>query len=487
MGAIGLDAVLTIGEGERENRVGRSGEDASLIALVDGRRTVAEILRVSRLSGSVAMRRLRALSERRVVRPLASRASTAPGRAPAARMGVTQDMSAAADAFAQMAAAPAEARRPPQAAPARPTTQPMIANLPPEPAPGRPAAQAAAPRPAVQPTPVRPAAQPVAARPAAQAAPTRPAAQAAASRPAAQVAAPRPVAQPARATIQAVQVLPTTIVEVDEDLLEYHRSPATPPPVVQAPAPRPTARASQPQASAPQARVSSFQVYTRPSQPQLQALQQLPPVPPRPQAPQPQAPAPQPKTPPGPPASDTPERALVPYTPADGVPAIQQPASAFGPGSRCVLPLSALESQVQEVWIALNRRDWATLALIPAHPSGTTMPLASALVEHGNSYSETPILLLSAEGRSVDPQEWIFPRQPRDPSSSPNARRAAEQRRVLALDHLSTNPDSLAIAQGADLVLMVVETGVAEMASARRLVETIGRSRFVGCVMVPAE
>jgi hypothetical protein len=82
----------------------RTDEERALLALIDGKRTVAEILRVSPLSGFVAMRQLHSLSQRRIVRSVTSRPPTGPTpRVPSSRvssrMGLTQDLTAAADAF----------------------------------------------------------------------------------------------------------------------------------------------------------------------------------------------------------------------------------------------------------------------------------------------------------------------------------------------------------------------------------------------------
>src|SRR5215218_9701020 len=60
----------------------QTDDERALLALIDGKRTVAEILRVSRLSGFVAMRQLRSMSERKLIRPIQHRMHT-PQAAPA--------------------------------------------------------------------------------------------------------------------------------------------------------------------------------------------------------------------------------------------------------------------------------------------------------------------------------------------------------------------------------------------------------------------
>jgi hypothetical protein len=90
----------------------QTDDERSLLALIDGKRTVAEILRVSRLSGFVAMRQLRSLSERKIIRPVTHRVHSPqpappPGRVTqrvrATRMGMTQDLTSVASSFTEPA------------------------------------------------------------------------------------------------------------------------------------------------------------------------------------------------------------------------------------------------------------------------------------------------------------------------------------------------------------------------------------------------
>src|SRR5262245_47354988 len=69
-------------------------EEVTLLKLIDGKRTVAEILQQSGLSGFVAMRRLRSLFERRLIHGAIVQAAP-PGPAESRNVGVTQDIRAA--------------------------------------------------------------------------------------------------------------------------------------------------------------------------------------------------------------------------------------------------------------------------------------------------------------------------------------------------------------------------------------------------------
>jgi hypothetical protein len=77
-----------------------------MLALIDGKRTVAEILRVSPLSGFAAMRQLNSLSQRRIIRTVRRPPSGPIPRPPSprvagARLGLTQDLTAVADEFVE--------------------------------------------------------------------------------------------------------------------------------------------------------------------------------------------------------------------------------------------------------------------------------------------------------------------------------------------------------------------------------------------------
>jgi hypothetical protein len=119
---LGPDAILVADKLFARDPAGlRTEEERSLLALIDGKRTVADILRVSPLSGFVAMRQLHSLTQRRIIHSLVRRPPSGPiPRAPsprvvAPRLGLTQDLTAVADAFV-------EGRNPTPALPGRKVT-----------------------------------------------------------------------------------------------------------------------------------------------------------------------------------------------------------------------------------------------------------------------------------------------------------------------------------------------------------------------------
>jgi hypothetical protein len=55
---------------------------------------------------------------------------------------------------------------------------------------------------------------------------------------------------------------------------------------------------------------------------------------------------------------------------------------------------------------------------------------------------------------------------------------------IIAIDPVVLNPDGIPVALSADAALLCVELGRADITSARRTVQLIGREHFIGCVIV---
>jgi hypothetical protein len=141
---------------------------------------------------------------------------------------------------------------------------------------------------------------------------------------------------------------------------------------------------------------------------------------------------------------------------------------------RPAAPLGWIASQTVDLWFALRKREWSTLAVIPAHRGGSGLEIARALAEAGGSILGRPVELLSAEGEDLVPlTDWIFPREGSDPF-----------RRVVALDPVAVNPMVIPVAQAADAVLIVVERGARLLDETRRTAEAIGKKHITGCVLI---
>jgi eukaryotic-like serine/threonine-protein kinase len=131
---LGLDAVLTVTEGHEADPSVLRPPEVALVALIDGKKTVEEVLQHSQTSWFVAMRRLRSLCERGILEPVksgddaSSRARrTAPDRSSSAdesRPRVTLDLTDIVSKLAPVPSANPPEGVPGAAVPAGPLTAP---------------------------------------------------------------------------------------------------------------------------------------------------------------------------------------------------------------------------------------------------------------------------------------------------------------------------------------------------------------------------
>jgi hypothetical protein len=147
-------------------------------------------------------------------------------------------------------------------------------------------------------------------------------------------------------------------------------------------------------------------------------------------------------------------------------------------------------TEAQELWFAATRFPWSTLALVPAHEGGSALSVAHTLVQVSAMFRRRQPELISAEGIELATASgWIFQALAGSAgaqSMQPDGRTSGPDRfeRVVALEPVMSNPMGVAIARAADAVLLVVETGISDFEGARWTLETIGRNRFLGCVLV---
>lgn len=394
--AINPDSVLVIDEAmAREQTEQRSEEEEALLALIDGKRTVAEILHQSRMSGFVAMRRLRALLERKAIRPvgrLVSPPASNGGGQKVGRLGLTQDLTSAAKAFSMNA----------------PSKRPAT------PAGGAPTGAGAAAEPDANTRLAK--------------APTLPGA-----------------GEQRTTPLQGSIALPSVIIAFGPEFSDARRAP--------------TRRLASPEA--------------------VVATQPPPAAPPVQEVKPPEASALVPTAPPA-------QRTLAPTTHQETsiIPRVTTRSRV-----RRHTPQTE-EIQAQELWLSVTRRDWQTLAVVSTHSNGAALIIATALAEAGSVLRGKPVELFVAEdGDTGHTGEWHWNGRLTRPVSLPSGGLPAASEkfeRVVALEPLASNPRGVTIAQSAEAVLMVAETGITDLRSARRAVEMIGRDRFLGCVLVDA-
>lgn len=141
---------------------------------------------------------------------------------------------------------------------------------------------------------------------------------------------------------------------------------------------------------------------------------------------------------------------------------------------------------LQELWYTTLRWEWSSLVLVPAHASGSAVWIAKALAEIGIP-QQSRAAKINAQGAMLAATselvgDLVTQSTIRSMKSSGDRWKAGHT--IIAIDPVVSNPAGIPVALSADAVLLCVELGKTDIASARKTVQLIGRERFIGCVIV---
>jgi len=138
--------------------------------------------------------------------------------------------------------------------------------------------------------------------------------------------------------------------------------------------------------------------------------------------------------------------------------------------------------ELQQLWFQLQRRQWASLVVIPADPGSSAAGVATSLWKVGTLIGNPAPKVLNAERMGPG----VIAELIRDLANAKEAVTAGlDQPRILvSIESVLSNPLGIGIAQAADAVLLCVRKGRTKIASARRTIELIGRERFLGSVVL---
>jgi hypothetical protein len=130
----------------------------------------------------------------------------------------------------------------------------------------------------------------------------------------------------------------------------------------------------------------------------------------------------------------------------------------------------------QRLWLATQRREWRSLAVIPVGGRIATPRVARALVSVGSSHLGALIRLNDATAITIAGLGACL-RGLTDP-------RESAARVIMALGSVLENPASLAVAQAADAAILCLVLGESSISEAERTIEEVGRARFVGSLIL---
>lgn len=157
--------------------------------------------------------------------------------------------------------------------------------------------------------------------------------------------------------------------------------------------------------------------------------------------------------------------------PARPTPGGERAAAAGDAGSASV---EGVEPRWAQLWFAVQRHSWSTLAIVPADTTASALTAARALARAGFVYRNRAVRMIDATGAEPHQIPVIL--------DTAALAAATGSQIVLALASPLTNPAAIALARGVDAAVLVVPLGVASLATTQRVIESIGRERFIGSV-----
>jgi hypothetical protein len=135
---------------------------------------------------------------------------------------------------------------------------------------------------------------------------------------------------------------------------------------------------------------------------------------------------------------------------------------------------SAPDKNWQRLWFSLQSRAWSTLAIVPTDVGTGVTEIAERLSAVGQHYGAGPIDLLDAVGAEFADTQGLV--------DSINETKARGRLVLVACDPLHQNPPVIPIVRSTSGVLLVVHLGESRIASARKVVEIVGRERILGAI-----
>lgn len=173
--------------------------------------------------------------------------------------------------------------------------------------------------------------------------------------------------------------------------------------------------------------------------------------------------------------------------------------------------------EYHELWFQLAQHGWASVVLVPAGRAAKSVSsVAMALADAGSRIWGSPVSAIIAESMDYLSTRVLAGLQPRaegrasapwpravgidakvvereaQVAGAPGASSVRHDavlmppagRAIIAIHPVVEEPLGIAIAHGADAVVLCVEPGITRMKEARRTIELIGRSRIVGVFLV---
>lgn len=126
------------------------------------------------------------------------------------------------------------------------------------------------------------------------------------------------------------------------------------------------------------------------------------------------------------------------------------------------------------VWFTLIEHPWTSIVIVPAEANASSIAVARALTDVGNTYEEQGVQLIEAER--------LPPAIARHVIATMTKRADSGARTVVAVASPLVDYNAIPIARAADASVMLVKVGATALSDAKKTVNMIGRQCFIGSI-----
>lgn len=137
-------------------------------------------------------------------------------------------------------------------------------------------------------------------------------------------------------------------------------------------------------------------------------------------------------------------------------------------------PVSSVDWQ--RLWVATRQHAWTSLAVIPSDRGIDIVQVAESLLAAGRLHGEKPVSLLNATGAQLTDVRPLI--------DNLGAMTGRGEWVLVAVDPMADNPSVVPLVRAASAALLVVRLGESLLTSAHLAIDTVGRARFLGSVVL---
>lgn len=140
------------------------------------------------------------------------------------------------------------------------------------------------------------------------------------------------------------------------------------------------------------------------------------------------------------------------------------------------LPTPLDRRAFERLWVALLQSWWSSVVMVPARPGLSGLLVAQGLAAAGAEYRGEPVEVLNAVGAQLGQCRGLLDQV---------AAVKSDHALLLAIDCPLEQESALLLARAAQAAVLLVPVGSTRLDEGRRVVELVGRGRFLGAVTLP--